>query len=182
MIELNDDDGTIAIDFPNPTGKVILRPPKYGAYRRLQGERQRAMAEMTEQIAALPPLEELPKDSDAETPEQLEANQKARQRLGPIYQERVLEVQDLQVDALRKVWKLILIGTAGENGDFASLATPPPPDDPDEWPIELLVDAGDLVVVGGKLTRTNPTVIDTVLRHWGKAHFRSGPTAPQPTL
>jgi hypothetical protein len=79
-------------------------------------------------------------------------------------------VQDLSQKALETVWRLILLGSE----DFAALADPVPPDDVDEWPIELLVDTGDLEVQdSGDVVRTNPTILDSVMRHWGKARFSS---------
>lgn len=183
MIELRDD-GTVTIDFPDPTGKVTLRPPKYGAYRRLQNERQREVGNMTEKAALLPKLDPIPRDQSDDTPETIEKNQEERRRLGPIYQARILEMQDYSVDALANVWRMILLGSSGPDGDFAPLATAEDgktiPEDRDDWPIELLVDVSDLIVNDdGTVTRADPPILDTVLRHWGKARWGSGRTVLQ---
>jgi hypothetical protein len=173
MIDLRDD-GTITIEFPDPTGTVTLRPPKFGAYRRLAMERERAIGTMNEEIALLPKLDPLPRKADEDTPpDEVDRRQAERERLAPIYRARVFQVQDLSTKALEAVWRFILIGT----DDFVALADPVPPADVDEWPIELLVDTGDVEVNDdGDLVRTNPTILDSVMRHWGKARYRSGPT------
>lgn len=173
MIDLRDD-GSITIDFPDPTGKVTLRAPKFGAYRRLSLERERAVGTMNEEMALLPKLDRLPKKvTDDLSDEEIERRQEERERLAPLYRARISQVGDLSSKALETVWRFILIGT----DDFKALADPIPPDDVDEWPIELLVDTGDIELNDdGDPVRTNPTILDSVMRHWGKARYRSGPT------
>lgn len=171
MIDLRAD-GTITIDFDDPTGQVTIRPPKYGAFKRLRHERERLAEQMAEALAALPILDSLPAAGD-----QSEGAQDIRARLTPAYRARLAESQDLVADTLAATWRLIFLG---HGDDFAGLATPAPPESADEWPAELLVDAGEIEIVNGQPTRTNDTLLDAVFKHWGKARYRSGPTAPLP--
>lgn len=171
MIDLRDD-GTITIEFPEPTGKVTVRQPTWGGYKRLRAEHERLAEEAREEIAALPKLEPMPDAKD-----ESEEATATRERITPSYVRRVSEVQEIASTMLAKMWRLILIGDEG----FKGLATPTPPDDPDEWPVELLVDAAEWGEreVDGKTERyrTNDAFIEQWFRHVGKVgHSRSGPT------
>lgn len=187
MLTLNDD-GSITIEFPAfegcADGKVKLPPPKWGQYKRIRGERERIAELLVEQVQDLDPLEALPAAGDLSD----EAREK-RKELNPKYKERQREVQDMTAQSLIDTWRFILLGDrkADESGaqgstagSFDGLAQPRPPDDPDEWPAELLIDAGEIDVEAGpqgpRLVRTNDTLLEAVHKHWGKARFRSGPT------
>lgn len=167
MIHFNESDGSITIDFPD-LGPIRVAPPKYGAFKRIRHERARFAEKMQAAMAAKPTLDPIPDDAD-QSPEAAAE----RQRLTPIYQDRLLENQDLVADTLAAVWRFILIG----DDTFKGLADPQPPTDADEWPAELLIDAGEFEQIDGQATRMNTPLLDAVLTHWGKVRSVSGSTA-----
>lgn len=162
MIELKDD-GRVIMDFP--TGPVTIKPPTWGAYKRIRAERQRLVDEMQERIDAKEPLEPLPDAGDTSADAQID-----RAKRIPLWVARRDENQEIVADTLGKVWQFIMC-SPGEN-----LAESPPPADPDDWPTELLLDAGDFEIVGDRAVRTNETILEAVMQHWGKARWRSGAT------
>lgn len=187
MLTLNDD-GSITIEFPPfegaDDGIVKIPPPKWGAYKRIRAERERIADELVVKVEALDPLDAMPAANDVSD----DAKEK-RKELNPLYRKRQRDVQDMTGDSLVATWRFILLGDrkpdesgpqGSTTGSFDGLAVPRPPDDPDEWPAELLIDAGDIDVEAGpngpRLVRTNDTLLEAVHKHWGKARFRSGPT------
>lgn len=169
MIDLRDD-GTMVIDFPDPTGKVTVRQPTWGGYKRLRREHETLAQGARDAIAALPKLDAMPDAGD-------DSDEAAatRERLTPEYVRRVGEVQEIASEMLAKIWRLILLGA--EDGSLRGLATPAPPEDPDEWPVEILVDAAEWDVRDGERVRTNDAFIEQWFRHVGKVgRSRSGPT------
>lgn len=187
------DDGTIEIEFDGPddtTTLVTIRPPKYGAYKRIRRERERIAEALQREMDDLPVLDSMPGDSD----ETDEAKAK-RAELRPLYRERRRLLEDMTSASLQETWRFILLGnrvppeddgsgtgtqTSG-SGDFDGLGEPRPPTDFDEWPAALFVDAGDLTLdSNGNVIRLNETLLDAVHKHWGKVRSRSGSTVPNP--
>lgn len=180
-------DGTITIEFPEPTGLVTIQPPKWGAYKRIRRERERIQEALLEKVAELDTLDAMPATDDNSE----EAKEK-RKELSPKYRARRHEIEALTSDSLGETWRFMLLGNrkpaqddgagtgtmTAPSGDFDGLAvTPRPPEDLDDWPTELFIDAADLEIgLGGAVIRTNETLLDQVHKHWGKARFRSGST------
>lgn len=153
MLHLNDQNGEIQIDFPDaPT--VTIKPLKFGAYRRIRAEQNRIATENQAKQEALPPLDEMPPNDDTSP----EATTK-RARVIFSAQMRLSEAQDLLAESLVAIWKFILLG----NEQFQGCAMPRPSEDPDEWPMEMLVDR---------------TMLDAVMEHLGKV--RRSPSGPSP--
>ena len=50
--------------FEGPDGPVTIRPPSYGAFKRLRREREQLADALTEQVAQLPDLGDVPEDDD----------------------------------------------------------------------------------------------------------------------
>lgn len=160
MIELKDD-GSAVMDFPS--GPVTIKPPTWGAYKRIRAQRAKLTEEMQTALDAAEPLDPLPDAEDQSADAQI-----TRGLLIPKYIARRDQNQEIVAGMLAKLWQFIMLD---EN-----LADPKPPTDPDDWPTELLLDAGEFEMVGDRAVRTNDTILESVLMHWGKARWRSGGT------
>lgn len=151
-------DGTTVIDFP--AGPVTLKSPVWGSYKRIRAERERIADEANTRLQALPDLPTMPDATDDS-----EEAQAKRVEMTAIYRQRVAEVEEITAETLFRTWRFIICG----DGSFAGLGTPKPSDDMDEWPLDLIVDAGEFEVVNGVRTRTNTPIIDQFFSHLGRA-------------
>lgn len=173
MIELKDDGSTV-IEFPDKS--VTIRPPKYGALKRLDAERERISDEVAEKIAAWEKLEPIP---DAK-PEPTEEEADERARIIRLHRERVETINRLNLDSMIAMWKFILLGNRGsDGGDFDGLADPKPSDDPDEWPGALLFDWREPFTIEGDQVKANASLLDQLFQHWKKVRYRPGPKPPE---
>lgn len=156
-IDMNDVTGAIEIDGwgTNDDLVVILRPPKYGALKRLRAERERLNEAAYARMAELP---EIPAAGETEGVD----DPGTRARLA---RERVAAVAEINLDAAVSFWRFVMFG----DDTFKGLAEPAPPDDVDEWPAALIMDARDITTEIG--------LVDRVFNHWGKVRSRSGPRA-----
>jgi hypothetical protein len=164
LIDLKDN-GDIEIEFDDKT--VTIRPPRYGALKRLDRERERISDIVAEKIAAFDKLDPIPKAADDETDEQ----RAERVRIVKLHRERVDQINQLNVESMIEMWTFILFGH-GE--DFKGLAQPEPPRDPDEWPGSLIFDHHELFSMNGDQLVANASLLDRVFLHWKKVRYRPG--------
>jgi hypothetical protein len=170
VIELRDD-GTAVIEFPS--GPVTIRPPKYGALKRLDAERQRISDQVADVIMGFGKLEPIPK----EQPEPTDEERAERTRIVRLHRARVEQINELNLDSMIQMWRFILLGNRGTEGggDFDGLADPRPSSDPDEWPGSLLYDHREPFTLDGDDLVANVSLLDRMFQHWKKVRFRPGP-------
>ena len=169
MIEFRAD-GTTVIQFPD--GPVTLKSPSWGVYRRMQAERSRIGAEVRARTDELrkelqgPPADDTSEDAVAARASILERSAEIVERANQIAHE-----------ALEQTWRLVLFGGTVEGTTFNGLADPKPPQDADDWPAVLFVDAGEFEdqTINGQTVRvrTNPVILDQIFAHLGKAQVSS---------
>lgn len=180
MLTYEHDSGDIVIDFPD--GPVRVKPPRFGAMKRLRAERHRLAWESEDAIAAWetdhpePALPALLEDGTTDVAATAEWSRVVTRRRS----ERDAFQETTQLDGSVRWWRLCLEG----DDTFKGLAVDPVPADADDWPGDLLYDFRPVVrkpvaeLTVEELEELQPT-IDQVFRHWGKARSRSGRTNGQ---
>ncbi len=166
------DDGSLQIDFGEGVPTTI-QPPKFGAMKRLRAERDKLAINGAKMIAALggePEPPEIPEPVEGEElPEQSDDERRmAAIDLATRQREYNRAVEEINLNVSVQWWRLVLIG----DETFKGLASPAPPDDPDEWPAGLLFDIkpiprnadGSINFAG-----IEPSLLDRIFQHWGKA-------------
>lgn len=174
MITFDDATGAILIDDFEPA--VTIRPPKFGHLKRLRAERDRIGDADHREVLLLPALEEIPEAKDDETPEEKEE----RLRIKIAIRDRAREIERIHYEHMVEIWRFIMVGAS--DGSCVGLASPAPPENPDDWPADLIFDTHDgmRIDADGRLILQEETLLDRVFHHWGKARSRSGST-PAPT-
>lgn len=157
------DSGEIIID-DFPDGEVTVRPPRFGAMKRLRAERARLARAGETQIAAW----------DAEHPTGDDDEPEVRARRAT---DRLLAVEAINLDAAAEWWKLVLLG----DDSFAGLADGKVPADTDDWPASLIYDFRPILKADAPVEAVLEAqpLVDQVFRHWGKGRSRSGATNGQ---
>lgn len=162
-LTFDEETGNIVIDFPDAPHKedriVTVRPPKYGALKRLRAEREKIANEANRQMEDLP---EIPAPIESDDPELVKADAEERTKLG---NERLKAITEINEQTMATWWKFVLSG----DDAFAGLADRPIPADVDDWPSELLIDFRESPLM--------PMIVDRMFQHWGKVRSRSGPKA-----
>lgn len=164
MIRFNDD-GTTTIDFPD--GPVTIRPPTFGALKRLRAERRTLARKAEDQIAVWD--EANPEPEPSEEPSDAEIVAVARRA-----EDRQFAAEEANLAATVAWWRLILLG----DDTFKKLADGPVPENPDDWPAALLFDVRPVIPPNSSLDviLSAQSVPDQWVRHVGNAHSRSGHT------
>lgn len=192
MIRFDSSNGDVVIDFE--VGAITLRPPKYGHLKRIRRERDNLLSVVnskTLELSDITPLPAGPTDEQGKPRPPTLEERRAREVILQEHRERIQQIEDINLESVESFWRFVLLGAS--DGSCVGLASPPPPEDSDEWPAELLFDTKDGVVIdtpAGKVNLTldadqelqfeSETLIDKVLKHWGKVRSRSGPTPPSP--
>lgn len=175
MLTFDQESGNIVIDFE--TGPVTVRPPKFGAMRRLRAERSRI------NLAGRAKMEAWDAEHAPPAPEGEDAPPEDPLEQARLLVERSLAQEEVNLDGAVEWWSLVLKGD--DNGSFVSLVDAGTvPDDSDDWPADLLYDfrptvRGNVADLSSEEINALQPVIDQIFRHWGKARFRSGPTPGQ---
>lgn len=189
MIHFSKEDGSVTIDFASGPVKVLA--PNFGALRRLRADLAKFRREASDTALAWDKEHPAPKPKKKRKPpakatEEIAAPDEPddEEPADPIAVARHAEdafavVEEANVEASVKWWRLILVG----DESFQRLAETPVSENPDEWPAALLYDFRPPLPVllnGQKYTTEQLMTVmstpDRVVRHWGEARSRSGPT------
>lgn len=159
MISYDKTDGSIVIDFPD--GPVRVMPPTFGGLKRIKAERVRLVRAAQDAAARW--------ETDNQAPDVEDATVTARHA-----EDRLLKVEELNIGVTEGWWRLILLGDEGFHMKIEGTVPP----DPNDWPAGLLYDIRPIPQPNASLAELldAQSTPDKVVRHWGEAHSRPGPT------
>lgn len=160
MITFNDD-GTTTIDFAG--GPVTVRPPTFGALKRLRSERVRLARKAEDEIAAWEAAHPEPVGEGDEEPDPTAVTRRA--------EDRALAAEAANLGGTVAWWRLVLLG----DDTFQRLSEGPVPDDPDDWPAALLYDVRPVIPPNSTIDviLSAQSMPDQWVRHVGNGRSRS---------
>lgn len=158
------DDGSTTIDFAESV--VRIKPPTFGALKRLRAERVRLARQAEAEIAEWDAAHPAPEATDDEEVDPLAVQRHT--------EDRSLAAEEANLNGTIGWWKLLLVG----DDTFKGLAEDPVPEDPDEWPAALLYDVRPVIPPNSSLDviLSSQSAPDRWVRHVANFRSRSGHT------